>query len=103
MLSGEPAFAADVRKECSPTLENYHLRRSALSYSVEMKDARGLAVTADDANAVAAADDFATRLLRLDQGVESILEAVKRWPQTPILQLDAAAFWLYGQTGDARA
>jgi tetratricopeptide (TPR) repeat protein len=68
-----------------------------------MKDARGLAVTADDAKAVAAADDFATRLLRLDQGVESILEAVKRWPQTPILQLYAAAFWLYGQTGDARA
>lgn len=68
-----------------------------------MKDARGLDVTADNADAVAAADDFAARLLRLDQGVEAILDAVKSWPQTPILQLSAAAFWLYGQTGDAIA
>jgi hypothetical protein len=52
-----------------------------------MKDARGLDVTADHADAVAAADDFAARLLRLDQGVEAVLDAVKRWPQTPILQL----------------
>lgn len=35
--------------------------------------------------------------------VEAILEAVKRWPATPILQLYAAAFWLYGQTEGARA
>jgi hypothetical protein len=68
----------------------------------EMKDARGLEVTADHASVVGAADDFAARLLRLDQGVEAILEAVKRWPQTPMLQLDAAAFWLYGQTDDTR-
>jgi hypothetical protein len=52
---------------------------------------------------VAAADDFAARLLRLDQGVEAVLDAVKRWPQTPILQLYTAAFWLYGQTGEALA
>src|SRR5262245_39750746 len=68
-----------------------------------MKDARGLDVTADHADAVAAADDFAARLLRLDQGVEAVLDAVKRWPQTPILALYAAAFWLYGQTGEAGA
>src|SRR5258705_11610547 len=68
-----------------------------------MKDAGGFAVTADHADAVAAADDFAARLLRLDQGVEAILGAVKRWPQTPILELYAAAFWLYGQTTDAVA
>ena len=68
-----------------------------------MKDARGLDVTTDDAAAVTAADDFAARLLRLDQGVEAILEAAKRWPATPIIQLYAAAFWLYGQTEDARA
>ena len=55
-----------------------------------MKDARGLDVTSDDAAAVAAADAFAARLLRLDQGVEAILEAVKRWPTTPILQRAAA-------------
>ena len=68
-----------------------------------MKDARGLDVSTDDAAAVTAADDFAARLLRLDQGVEAILEAAKRWPATPIVQLYAAAFWLYGQTDDARA
>jgi len=66
-----------------------------------MKDARGLDVTTDDATAVAAADDFAARLLRLDQGVEAILDAAKRWPDTPIVQLYAATFWLYGQTDGA--
>jgi len=68
-----------------------------------MKDARGLDVTTDDATAVAAADDFAARLLRLDQGVEAILDAAKRWPDTPIVQLYAATFWLYGQTDGALA
>ena len=65
-----------------------------------MKDARGLDVSTDDAAAVTAVDDFAARLLRLDQGVEAILDAAKRWPATPIVQLYAAAFWLYGQTED---
>src|SRR4051812_9218775 len=103
MLAAHPHLEPTRERECSPTAQDYHLGESALSYSIGMKDARALVVTADDANAVAAADDFATRLLRLDQGVESILDAVKRWPQTPILQLYTAAFWLYGQTGDARA
>jgi hypothetical protein len=67
-----------------------------------MKDARGLDVSANDSAAVAAADDFAARLLRLDQGVEGILEAAKHWSDTPIIQLYAAAFWLYGQTDGAR-
>ena len=66
-----------------------------------MKDARGLDVTSNDTAAVAAADDFAARLLRLDQGVEAILDAAKRWPDTPIVQLYAATFWLYGQTDGA--
>src|SRR5262245_32805076 len=69
----------------------------------DMQTARGLNVTADDAAAVAAADDFSVRLLRLDQGCEAILDAAKRWPQTPTLALYAAAFWLYGQTEEARA
>jgi tetratricopeptide (TPR) repeat protein len=68
-----------------------------------MQDARGLDVTSDDADAVAATDDFAARLLRLDRGVEAILPAAERWPDAPIVQLYAAAFWLYGQTGDALA
>src|SRR5262247_120141 len=66
-----------------------------------MKDARGLDVTANDAAAVAAADDFAARLLRLDQGAEAILDAAKRFPETPIVQLYAATFWLYGPTDGA--
>jgi len=44
-----------------------------------MKDPRGLDISANDPSAVAAADDFAARLLRLDQGVEGILESAKRW------------------------
>jgi hypothetical protein len=71
--------------------------------TARMKDARGLDVSTDDAAAVTAVDDFAARLLRLDQGVEAILDAAKHWPATPIVQLYAAAFWLYGQTEDARA
>src|SRR5262249_58837470 len=68
-----------------------------------MKDSRGLDVTGNDAAAVAAADDFAAPLLRLDQGVEAILDAAKRWPDTPIVQLYAASFWLYDQTDGALA
>ena len=41
--------------------------------------------------------------MRLDQGVEAILDAAKRWPETPIVQLYAATFWLYGQTEGAVA
>ena len=66
-----------------------------------MKDARGLDVTSNDAAAVAVADDFAARLLRLDQGVEAILDAAKRWPDTPIVRLYAAAFWLFVAAGFA--
>ncbi|MGA7488358.1 MAG: hypothetical protein WBW74_15650, partial [Xanthobacteraceae bacterium] len=68
-----------------------------------MKDARGLELTTHDAAAVAAADDFAARLLRLDRGVEAILDAAERWPEASIIGLYAAAFWLYGQTGSALA
>ena len=46
-----------------------------------------LEATAGDAGAVAAADDFTARLLRLDQGVEAILDAVKRCSADPDLQL----------------
>src|SRR5262249_32748441 len=82
---------------CAPLLP----RNARQAKGGAMKDARGLDVTADDAAAVAAADDFAARLLRLDQGVEAILDAAKRWPDTPIVQLYAAPFWLYGQTDSA--
>jgi hypothetical protein len=78
------------------------LPASALSnYGAEVNDARGNEVTGNHPDAIAAANDFAARLLRLDQGLEDILDAAMRWPQTPILRLYAAAFWLYGQTGEA--
>jgi hypothetical protein len=67
-----------------------------------MRDARGLEVTSDHADAVAAADDFAERVLRLDQGVEKILDAEKAWPNIPIIRLYAAAFHLFGQTEAGR-
>src|SRR5262249_56125990 len=66
-----------------------------------MKDAGCPDVTGDDLAVVAAADGFAGRLLGLDQGAEAILDAAKRWPDTPTVQLYAAAFWLYGQTEGA--
>jgi tetratricopeptide (TPR) repeat protein len=78
------------------------LPASALSnYGAEVNDARGNEVTGNHPDAIAAANDFAARLLRLDQGLEDILDAAMRWPQTPILRLYTAAFWLYGQTGEA--
>jgi hypothetical protein len=67
-----------------------------------MKDARGLNVSADRADAVAAADDFVARVLRLDQGVEKILDAEKAWPEVPIIRLYTAAFHLFGQTETGR-
>jgi hypothetical protein len=40
--------------------------------------------------------------MRDARGVEAIVDAAKRWPKTPIIQLYAATFWLYGQTDSAR-
>ena len=57
-----------------------------------MRNARGLDVTTDDPGAVAAADNFAARVLRLDQGAEAILDAAARWPEAAIIALYAAAF-----------
>lgn len=64
-------------------------------------DARGLDVTRGDAGAIAAIDDFTTRLLRLDQGAEAILPAADEFPEVPMVRLLAAAFFLFGQTADA--
>jgi hypothetical protein len=41
-----------------------------------MKHARGLDLSTNDPAAVAAADDFAARLLRLDQGAAALLDPV---------------------------
>ena len=64
-------------------------------------DARGLPVTAGSAAEIASVDCFIGHLLRIDRGAESILEDAKTFPETPLVQLCAAAFCLYGQTRTA--
>lgn len=71
----------------------------------EWTDARGLTITAESAAAVAAFDTFAAQLIRIDQGVEAILEAAATYSRTPMIQIGAAALWLFAQqpTADAAA
>jgi tetratricopeptide (TPR) repeat protein len=64
-------------------------------------DSRGLPVTAMSAAEVASIDCFTGHLLRMDRGAESILEDAKTFPETPLIQLCAAAFCLFGQTRTA--
>ena len=61
-------------------------------------DARGLPVTAGSASEIASIDCFIARVLRIDRGAESILEDAKTFPETPLVQLCAAAFCLFAQT-----
>jgi hypothetical protein len=70
-----------------------------------MQDARGLDVTCDSAAALAAVDQFARRIVSLDLGAEAVLADAERFPDTPLLQLGAAAAWLFAETaaGDAAA
>ncbi len=63
-----------------------------------MKDARGLDVMGVADEALGAINDFVARLLRLDAGVERVIEAAERFPDVSILQLYAAAAHLYAQT-----
>lgn len=62
-------------------------------------DARGLTVTAESAAEVASIDAFTARLLRIERGLEAILEDAKTFPNSPLVQMLAAAFCLFGQTG----
>ena len=62
------------------------------------QDGRGLPVTARSAAEIAALDYFVARLARIDRGAEAILEAARIFPETPMVQLCAAAFCLFGQT-----
>ena len=62
------------------------------------QDARGLPVTAQSTAEIAAVDFFVARLARIDRGAEAILEAARSFPETPMIQLCAAAFCLYGQS-----
>ena len=66
-----------------------------------LSDVRGLPVTAGSASEIASVDGFIGHLLRMDRGAESILEDAKTFPETPLVQLCAAAFCLFGQTRTA--
>jgi tetratricopeptide repeat protein len=68
-------------------------------------DCRGLEVSCEGEADLAATEDFSRRLLRLATGTDAVLAAADRFPETPLLQLQAAAAHLFGQTAadDARA
>ena len=66
-----------------------------------MSDARGLPVTATSAVEIASIDSYIARLLRIDRGVEAILEDSRTFPDTPMIQLAAASFCLFGQAHPA--
>ncbi|MEP7330438.1 MAG: hypothetical protein ABI777_14610 [Betaproteobacteria bacterium] len=53
-------------------------------------------------SAIVALDDFADRIMRIDQGAERILDAVARSPDDASLHLAATFFWLFGQTPKAQ-
>ncbi len=61
-------------------------------------DARGLPVTAHSDAELASIDWFNRRLARIDRGAEAILEDAKSFPGSPMIQLAAASFCLFGQT-----
>ena len=65
------------------------------------RDARGLPLTAQSDAEVASIDWFTTRLARIDRGAEAILEDAKSFPGSPMIQLSAASFCLFGQTAAA--
>lgn len=45
---------------------------------------------------------FYARLLRIDPGVESILETAEQFPDEPAVQSASAFLWLFGQTAEAQ-
>ena len=65
------------------------------------RDARGLPITAATDAEVASVDFFTARLARIDRGCEAILEDAKSYPASPMIQLGAASFCLFGQTAGA--
>lgn len=66
-------------------------------------DARGLDLSDADRNEVETINRFTACLLRLDNGVEEILEAARRSPASPMTRLLAGAFCLFGQTNPSVA
>ncbi|HZR84742.1 MAG TPA: tetratricopeptide repeat protein [Candidatus Binatia bacterium] len=65
------------------------------------RDLHGLAATCDGAEDLAAIDDFARRMVGLAKGTEVIVPAAARFQDTPLVQLYAAAAFLFAQTAEA--
>ncbi|MEJ0016509.1 MAG: tetratricopeptide repeat protein [Acetobacteraceae bacterium] len=66
-----------------------------------LSDARGLPVTGADDGDIAAVDRYTARLLRIAPGAEAILEDAPRFPGSPMVQMAAAGFCLFGQARPA--
>jgi hypothetical protein len=66
-------------------------------------DARGLPVTTHSDAELVSIDWFTRRLARIDRGAEAILEDARPFPGSPMIQLAAASFCLFGQTRAADA
>ena len=63
-----------------------------------MLDAQELPVSAASASDLAAIDAFTAGLLAMEGGLDGILSAAKTSPGCPLLQIDAAIFFLYAGT-----
>lgn len=63
----------------------------------------GVGISGSEPETLRAYEDFAARLLRLDNGVEAIVSAAEMHPESISVQLGAATFYLYGQTRETMA
>lgn len=61
-----------------------------------------MAVSAGEPLAAKACGVFYARLLRLEPGVEAILETAKVFPEEPAVRLACGFLWLFGQTPEAQ-
>ncbi len=63
-----------------------------------LRDARGLQVSTNNPEVIKAIDDFTFQLSSLGANVTDILKAVERFPESALLQIFTALFYLYAQT-----
>lgn len=76
-----------------------------MCYEQEMHDLsedRFLPASTNEPRVAEACRNFYARLLRIDQGVEEILETAEEFPDEPVLDLAGAFLWLFGQTPEAQ-
>lgn len=68
----------------------------------DFAEERFLPVSTNEPEVAEACRDFYARLLRIEPGVEGILETAQRFPDEPVLDLAGAFLWLFGQTPEAQ-